>query len=182
MSLSGGHLDALLAAGATAEQIVALVKADMAEREVKLASRREKDADRQRRKRSRGVTRTKRDTVSPNEDILTPSVPPVISDEITPPAQNDDEPELKPEHVVEAWNAMADRTGLPAVRKLTPERRRKLQLRIRQNTIDEFTEAISAIEGSPFLRGENNRGWRADFDFLLSPTKFTKLTEGTYGR
>jgi hypothetical protein len=122
VSLTGGHLDALLAAGATAEQIVALVKADMAEREKALASRRSKDAERQRRHReSRGVTRTKRDG-SPNErDNLTPSASPnVISDEITPPSEND--PVLKPEHVVEAWNEMAARTGLPSVRKLTPER------------------------------------------------------------
>lgn len=75
MSLTGGHLDALVAAGATVEQIVALVKADMAERERALEDRRSKDRDRQRRKRchaeSRGFTRTKCDT-PPNDNILTP--------------------------------------------------------------------------------------------------------------
>jgi len=177
MSFNAAALKLMLEKGLTLGDVVEI--ADANERRADRTA-----TERKRRQRSREASRrdVTRDTVSPNEDILTPSVPPVISDEITPPAQNDDEPELKPEHVVEAWNAMADRTGLPAVRKLTSERRRKLQLRIRQNTIDEFTEAISAIEGSPFLRGENNRGWRADFDFLLSPTKFTKLTEGTYGR
>lgn len=90
--------------------------------------------------------------------------------------------DLKPEHVVEAWNDMAGRTGLPVIRKLTQERRTKLNQRIRQNTIDEFTEAIGAIERSPFLRGDNGRSWRANFDFLLSPTKFTRLIEGTYDR
>ena len=94
MSLTGTHLDALLAAGATADQIVALVKADMAEREAKLEARREKDADRQRRKRSRGVTRTERDTTpngSPKDIYQTPSLTPispsVISNEITPPTE-----------------------------------------------------------------------------------------------
>jgi ribosomal protein L19E len=78
MSLAGGHLDALLAAGATAEQIVALVKADMAEREKSDEKRRAKDRERQQRKRhaeSRGVTRTNADSrdPSPKENILTPT-------------------------------------------------------------------------------------------------------------
>lgn len=83
MSLTGGHLDALLAAGATAEQIVALVKADMAEREEATRLRRSKDAARQRRHReSRDVTVTnadKRDTPpdgSPKDIYQTPSLAP----------------------------------------------------------------------------------------------------------
>lgn len=113
---------------------------------------------------------------SPNDiDILTPSVTPEISDEISPPV------ELKPDHVLEAWNAMAVRAGLPTA-KMTPERRKKLIPFIRRHEIDDITEAISAVECSPFCRGENDRGWRANFDFLLQPSSFTKLTEGTYGR
>lgn len=89
--------------------------------------------------------------------------------------------ELKPEHVVEAWNEMAKRTGLPVVRKLTPDRQISLDRRIHENTIDEFTEAIAAIERSHFCRGGGSKGWRASFDFLLSPTKFNRILEGTYG-
>ena len=99
---------------------------------------------------------------------------------VVPEPESDDE--LKPEHVVEAWNDMARRTGLPLVRKLTPDRVKSLNRRIRENTIEEFTEAISAIEQSPFLRGAGKSGWRADFDFLLSPTKFNRILEGTYGQ
>jgi hypothetical protein len=59
VSLTGGHLDAFLEAGLTAEQIVALVKADIAEREKEAETRRAKDRERQRRHReSRGVTVT----------------------------------------------------------------------------------------------------------------------------
>jgi hypothetical protein len=65
-----------VAAGATAEQIVALDKADIAERERALKIKREKDAARQRRHReSRDVTVTecdKRDP-SPKEYIQTPT-------------------------------------------------------------------------------------------------------------
>ena len=139
-------------------------------------------AERKRRQRAKSRRDVTRDMVSPNESILTPSVTPVISNEITPPAENDDQPVLKPEHVVEAWNEMAARTGLPSVRKLTPKRMVSLRRRITENSIEDFTEAIDAIERSPFLRGERgDREWKANFDFLLSPEKFNRILEGTYG-
>lgn len=174
MSITGGHLDALLAAGATAEQIVALVKADMEEREAKLTVRREKDAVRQRRKRSRGVTRTERDTFPNDRDILTPTSTPSNSNELDTPV------ELKPEHVVEVWNDLAVKHGLPSVKKVTPERLKKLNSFIRRWSIDDITEAIEAIPRSPFLLGQNDRGWQASFDWFLEPRNLTKLTEGVY--
>lgn len=89
---------------------------------------------------------------------------------------------LLPEHVLEAWNAMADRTGLPKVRKLEGPRGRRLSSLIRRASIEDFTEAIDAIERSPWMHGANDRGWRADFDFLITPSKFVKLVEGSYDR
>ncbi len=87
---------------------------------------------------------------------------------------------LRPEHVVEEWNKVAERTGLKTVRKLSPERKRKLSMRIRENSLDEFMEAFDAIERSKFLQGDNPRGWAANFDFLLQPASFLKLIEGSY--
>lgn len=92
--------------------------------------------------------------------------------------QND---ELKPEHVVEAWNDMADRQGLPKVQRLTPKRRASLKTRLREYPqVEDWTEAIGAIERSQFLRGGSGSGWRANFDFLLQPSSFIKLIEGAY--
>jgi hypothetical protein len=103
----------------------------------------------------------------------------VISDEITAPAENDDEP-IREEHVIEAWNAMAGEAGLPKAR-MTPERRKKLKTFIRRHSVDDITEAIWRIPQTPFLRGENDRGWKPGIDFLLQPSSFTKLLERTYG-
>lgn len=112
----------------------------------------------------------------PNDnDILTPSNSPNgISNEIPAPI------ELKPEHVVEAWNDLAARCGLPLVKKLTPERRKKLNTFVRRHSIDDITEAIASIPRSPFLLGENGRGWKASFDWFLEPRTITKLSESTY--
>lgn len=76
---------------------------------------------------------------------------------------------------------MAEGAGVP-IAKLTPERRRKLGTFVRRHTIDDITEAIWAVPRSPFLCGENDRGWKAGIDFMLQPTSFTKLIEGTYDR
>lgn len=84
MSLSPAVLDAMLAAGCTADQIVAAVKASLGEQEAKDADRRAKDAERQRKHRarhavSRDVTVTDRDSfteaplsLSPNENNSNP--------------------------------------------------------------------------------------------------------------
>lgn len=89
---------------------------------------------------------------------------------------------LSVDEVVEAWNDIAERRKLPKVAKITPERRRKLKARIQQNTIDEWRLALEAIDRSSFLCGDNDRGWKANFDFLLQPSSFTKLIEGAYDR
>lgn len=98
----------------------------------------------------------------------------------TPPAPLDGK-EVRPEHVIEAWNLMADQSGVHKA-KLTDDRRRKLKIFIRRHSIDDITEAIWRVPASPFLCGENDRGWRAGIDFILQPSSFTKLIEGTYDR
>jgi hypothetical protein len=144
-------------------------------------------AERKRRQRKRekdaqeanghAVTVT-RDKGSNDIDILTSqaSSPIVISDEITPPAEISIVTE---EQVLEAYNAMAEMAGLSKAR-MTPERRKKLKTFVKRHPIDDITEAIWAIPKSRFLCGENDRGWKADLDFLLEPKKFTRLLEGSY--
>jgi hypothetical protein len=70
--------------------------------------------------------------------------------------------------------------GFPRIAKITGQRERMLNARLKDSTLDEWLRAFSALERSAFCRGENDRGWRADFDFLLQPKSFTKLLEGAY--
>ena len=83
--------------------------------------------------------------------------------------------------VIEAWQSRMVPLGFPAIRKMTSQRERQLGARLREYPhLDDWQRAFAAIERSGFLRGENDRGWRADFDFLLQPKSFTKLIEGAY--
>lgn len=112
----------------------------------------------------------------------TPTVEDISKDMFVEPKVSTAQSGLTVDHVVEAWNQMADRTGLRRVSKITPQRRTKIKTRIRQNSVDEFASALAAVEQSSFLRGENDRGWRADFDWITEPRNFVKLTEGVYDR
>jgi uncharacterized protein YdaU (DUF1376 family) len=88
---------------------------------------------------------------------------------------------LSENEVLEAWQDRMVPLGFPAIRKLTPARRRSLKARMREYPdIDDWQRAFAALERSNFCKGENDRGWRADFDFLLQPKSFTRLIEGSY--
>jgi biotin operon repressor len=87
------------------------------------------------------------------------------------------------EEVVEDWNALALACGLPVVRKITPARRRAFKARLREYPdIADWRRAFLHIRNTPWLLGENARGWRANFKFLLQAESFTNLTEEAYGQ
>lgn len=87
---------------------------------------------------------------------------------------------LKPEHLVEAWNDLAERTGLAPVGKLTNGRLRKVEALIAGNSVDAIGRAIDAIEASAFLQGKAGEWNGATFDWLVNEDNFAKITEGNY--
>jgi uncharacterized protein YdaU (DUF1376 family) len=84
--------------------------------------------------------------------------------------------------VISAWNELADQCGLAKVTKVTEARRKHIKSRIAEYDADDWSKALNAIYRSDFLRGDNDRGWKADFDFLLQPKSFIKLVEGSYDK
>jgi hypothetical protein len=94
MGISAAVLDAMVAAGCSAEQIAAAVKASLSEQEARAAEKRAKDAERQRRHRaSRDVTVTDCDTAE--QDVTeegqknVPPHPPIENKKPNPlPLQN----------------------------------------------------------------------------------------------
>ncbi|HZP06182.1 MAG TPA: hypothetical protein VFB43_14870 [Terracidiphilus sp.] len=76
-------------------------------------------------------------------------------------------PSPSPAHFFDAWNRLAD--NLPKVEKLTDSRRKKVLARMRQGISQaQFEAAVTACTQKPFLRGENERGWTATFDWLVA--------------
>ncbi len=90
---------------------------------------------------------------------------------------------ISPKEILEEWNDLAATCGLAKAGKLTGARLRQAQARLREYPeLESWQRAFRHIRETPFLRGENDRGWRCDIDFLLQAKSFTKLTEESYGK
>lgn len=85
------------------------------------------------------------------------------------------------EQAVSEFNKLADEVGLVRVQRLTAKRRALLEARLAEcGGLDGWREIVANIRGSPGLVGENERGWRLDFDWLIDENNFARLAEGQY--
>jgi uncharacterized protein YdaU (DUF1376 family) len=115
-----------------------------------------------------------------------PPPPPPLGSNEPIASSNEDvsaEPTPKPlskQEVIDAWQGRMVAAGFAPIARMTGDRERKLRARLKDSTLEEWQRAMDAMERSAFCRGENDRGWKADFDFLLQPKSFTKLLEGAY--
>ena len=82
--------------------------------------------------------------------------------------------------IFEAWNSMASGHGLPMAQSLTADRKAKLAKRLKEHGPETILAAIARIPNSDFLMGNNDRGWKASFDFILIPARLNRLVEGGY--
>ena len=76
----------------------------------------------------------------------------------------------------EKWNSL----GLTKIISIKNQRLTHLKARVEEFSEDQVIQAIDNINSSKFLKGENDRGWAIDFDWLLKPTNFIKVLEGNY--
>jgi hypothetical protein len=84
---------------------------------------------------------------------------------------------------VRLYNETAEQVGLPQCQSLTKARRGQLQQRLSEcGGIEGWKIALAKARDSPLCRGDNDRGWKADFDFLVQAKSFTRLMEGAYDR
>jgi hypothetical protein len=80
--------------------------------------------------------------------------------------------------VLERWNKA---TGLKGCLLLSDKRRRLLQTRLSEKFFaDNWQGAIERIEGSNFCKGQNERGWKASFDWFIRADTVIKIIEGVY--
>ena len=86
---------------------------------------------------------------------------------------------LTPQLLASIWNVNKP-TCLPAViLPLNQSRIKKALPAIRERNDPKFWEdLVLSIADTPFLLGGNDRGWRADFDFMLK--SYDKISEGKY--
>lgn len=87
------------------------------------------------------------------------------------------------EEIRELWNRTVKGTEIPAIRKLGKDRKRKLAEHLKEEPELKFWQKVfeKVIESS-FLTGSNDRGWKADFDFILQKGKPNQIYEGKYAQ
>lgn len=73
--------------------------------------------------------------------------------------------------------------SFPKVLKLSDKRKVKVRIRFEEMNFNYETlqEVFDRCEASHFMRGDNNRGWRADFDWIFANSQnWVKVLEGKY--
>lgn len=87
----------------------------------------------------------------------------------------------EPELAFQAWNTLAEQTGLPKAQILTQPRRSSLAKRLTEcGGLEGWNAALDKVRCSHFLNGGGDRGWKVDLDFVLQASSFAKLMEGSY--
>lgn len=80
----------------------------------------------------------------------------------------------------EAYLAVAAEHGLSQPRTLTPAMRKSIGARLREHTPGGWQDMLDGLAASDFLRGKNERGWRANLDWIVKPANFSKIVSGNY--
>lgn len=70
--------------------------------------------------------------------------------------------------------------SLPRATRVTDKRRGSINAVIKEFGEDAVKEALLKVESCPHLVGKNDRGWRADFDWLINKNNLLKVIEGRY--
>ena len=83
--------------------------------------------------------------------------------------------------VFDEWNSSAKKSGLPQCLIISDKRRSCLSSRFKDDFFKaNWRQAISRISKSQFCHGHSDRGWRATFDWFITPDAVLKVMEGKY--
>lgn len=70
--------------------------------------------------------------------------------------------------------------SFPKCAKLSKARKDALSARLKTYSIEDFKQLFEIAERSDFLKGANDRNWRANFDWLTADKNMPKVIEGRY--
>jgi predicted phage replisome organizer len=68
----------------------------------------------------------------------------------------------------------------PRIRSLSEARKKAINARLKNYSIDDFKTVFENAEASSFLKGSNDRNWSANFDWLIADKNMAKVLEGNY--
>jgi len=80
--------------------------------------------------------------------------------------------------VAELYNSICQ--SFPSVRSVSSQREDTIRQSFKSYTLDDFKRCFENAEGSSFLKGDNQRGWRATFDWLIKDCNMAKVLDGNF--
>lgn len=86
--------------------------------------------------------------------------------------------ENKAKQFVDDYNAICK--SLPKCIRMTAKRSKGITNILKKFSYEEILQVFNNLEASDFCKGKNDRGWRADIDFILREDKFVAVLEGRY--
>ena len=85
-------------------------------------------------------------------------------------------PRVPYQQIMDAYNLLP----LSNIIELTDKRKKDLARVYKKYGKDAISTVFNNINNSGFLIGENDRGWKADFDWIFKASNFIKILEGRY--
>ena len=70
--------------------------------------------------------------------------------------------------------------SFPSVKVLSDARKKAIRARLMNFSVEDFQEVFEKAEASEFLKGNNNRNWIANFDWIIKDANMAKILDGNY--
>ena len=103
---------------------------------------------------------------------------------LLPAGEQPPKPEFAPvpySQVVQMYNNVCPAQGLPRAVGLSERRKKAIRARFAAGyTLESFAELFRITSESSFLRGQNDRNWMANFDWLIQDGNMAKVLSGNY--
>lgn len=80
----------------------------------------------------------------------------------------------------EYYNAAMQHKAIKPISRITDRRKENLTARAREFGKEALQTVVDKAAASDFMNGKNNKGWVADFDWMMRPNNFPKVLEGNY--
>lgn len=87
----------------------------------------------------------------------------------------------RPEMIFKLFNEICGNC-LSKAEKLTDKRKKILRKLPKEYTEEKITQYFQKVINTPFLTGDNDKDWRADFDWLIKEDNIVKVLEGKYDK
>ena len=88
--------------------------------------------------------------------------------------------EIQYSQILEGYNQLCETTNLRPIRSITGKRKTQTSAQFKEYGLSGFFNAFEKVAASVFLCGGGDRGWKADFDWLITPANMQKVLEGKY--